>query len=175
MPSVSSSLTVVYHISKGFSFFSSESADTRTKMAQKKIANEDEARRREATVKLKGEVSEAEVSVQVTPTRWPVCVWGASSVFCTINVRIVVTEGTHCQGGVWRWGLMSDELSSISKETKLPFAFQWTEQRFPPGLDKVEVYLKVFGPRSLPVFHQLIRDLRCEQDIRVMTGVPDSG
>lgn len=52
-----------------FFFFSSESADTRTKMAQKKIANEDEARRREATVKLKGEVSEAEVSVQVTPTR----------------------------------------------------------------------------------------------------------
>lgn len=38
-------------------------------MAQKKIANEDEARGREATVKLKGEVSEAEVSVQVTPTR----------------------------------------------------------------------------------------------------------
>lgn len=38
-------------------------------MAQKKIANEDEARRREATVKLKGEVSEAEVSVRVTPTR----------------------------------------------------------------------------------------------------------
>lgn len=69
MPSVSSSLTVVCHISKGFSFFSSESADTTTKMAQKKIANEDEARRREATVKLKGEVSEAEVSVQVTPTR----------------------------------------------------------------------------------------------------------
>lgn len=71
MPSVSSSLTVVYHISKGFSsfFFSSESTDTRTKMAQKKIANEDEARRREATVKLKGEVSEAEVSVRVTPTR----------------------------------------------------------------------------------------------------------
>lgn len=69
MPSVSSSLTVVCHISKGFSFFSSESADTRTKMAQKKIANEDEARRREATMKLKGEVSEAEVSVQVTPTR----------------------------------------------------------------------------------------------------------
>lgn len=67
MPSVSSSLTVVCHISKGFSsFFSS---DTRTKVAQKKIANEDEARRREATVKLKGEVSEAEVSVQVTPTR----------------------------------------------------------------------------------------------------------
>lgn len=54
---------------KVFLFFSSESADTRTKMAQKKIANEDEARRREATVKLKGEVSEAEVSVQVTPTR----------------------------------------------------------------------------------------------------------
>lgn len=69
MPSVSSSLTVVYHISKDFSFFSSESADTRTKMAQKKITNEDEARRREATVKLKGEFSEAEVSVQATPSR----------------------------------------------------------------------------------------------------------
>lgn len=80
----------------------------------------------------------------------PVCfvliMWG--SWWQKAHIAKVRVEG-------WRWGLMSDELCSISKETKLPFAFQWTEQRFPPGLDKVEVYLKVFGPRSLPVFHQL--------------------
>lgn len=66
-------------------------------------------------------------------------------------------------------------MNCLPSQRKLNFHLHEPSRDFHLVWTKQEVYLKVFGPRSLPVFHQPIRDLRCEQDIRVMTGAPDSG